>query len=628
MLQQMRSFARSWISGVFLVGLAATFGLWGIADVFQGSTDTSVATVGSVKVPAAIFQRDFTNVRNRASQQSGGQLSSEMARMLGQQILQRTIDETALDQVVSNKGLSASDEQVRASVQQVSVFKGPLGSFDRATFLEVLGRAGYTEDSYIADTRADIMRNQLVATVANGDQPSPGYAATVFLYLNERRAVQYVTLPASAAGNIPNPDDAALTTYIKVNSAQFSTSEYRDVTYASIGPDDLMNQVQVSDAQLREQYELKKDTYQIPEKRDIEQIPFPDEAGAKAARAQIDAGKTFEDIAAARGLKPSDIAQGTQTLSDLGADRGPAVFGAPPNGVTKPVKFIVGWVLMHVTKITPGVNKTFDDVKASLRQDALKQLAASKISDVVNAFEDARAGGDSLADAAKKVGMHVVHVPAIDQNGLAPDGTKVQLPTEPEFLPQVFKAEVGDEGDPFGASDSKQFVLKVNGVTPPKLKPLDSLRADVTAAWIAQERAKRLAEKAKQLAAQASAAHSLSAIAAALSTTVQSSGPLTREGTTDVFPQPLINEIFSAPAATAVSGPTAKGDSYFVALVTGVAHPPLPPPGSQYQQQLLGKLTEDIQKDVVYSLSQAARKKATVTINQKQVDQVIGGGGS
>lgn len=627
MLQQMRTFARSWISGIFLVGLAATFGLWGIADVFQGSADTSVATVGSVKIPAAIFQRDFTNARNQAARQSGGQLSPELARMLGQQILQRSVDEAALDQLVSSRGLIASDEQVRASIQQIAAFKGPLGAFDRATFLEVLNRVGYTEDSFIADTRADTMRNQLVASVVNGIQPSSGYAGTIFLYLNERRAVQYVTLPASAAGNIPNPDDATLTAFIKARPAQFSTPEYRDVTYASIGPEDLMGQVQVSDDQLRQQYELKKDTYQIPENRDIEQIAFPDEASATAARAQIDAGKTFAEIAAARGLKPSDIAQGTQTLSDLGPDRGPAAFGVPSNGVTKPVKFIVGWVLMHVTKITPGVNKTFDDMKASLRQDALKQLAASNISDKVNAFEDARAGGDLLVEAAKKVGMHVVHVPAVDQNGLTPDGTKAQLPTEPEFLPQAFKAEVGDEGDPFGASDAKQFVLKVNGVTPPKLKPLDSVRAEVTAAWIVQERARRLAEKAKALAAQATAAHSLSGVAASLSTTVQSSAALERETPTDAFPKSLIDGIFSSPGAAAVYGPTLKGDSYIVALVTGIAHPPLPLGAPQYQQ-FVARLTQDVQKDAVWTFSQSARKKATVAINQKQVDQVIGGGGS
>ena len=112
MLQQMRKFARSWISGIFLVGLAATFGLWGIADVFQGNADTSIATVGGVKIPAADFQRDFNNLRNRAAQQSGGQLSPELARVLGQKILQKQIDDTALDQAGASRSLMASDEQV------------------------------------------------------------------------------------------------------------------------------------------------------------------------------------------------------------------------------------------------------------------------------------------------------------------------------------------------------------------------------------------------------------------------------------------------------------------------------------------------------------------------------------
>jgi peptidyl-prolyl cis-trans isomerase D len=167
--------------------------------------------------------------------------------------------------------------------------------------------------------------------------------------------------------------------------------------------------------------------------------------------------------------------------------------------------------------------------------------------------------------------------------------------------------------------------LKVNGVTPPKPRSLDSVRAQVTAAWIAQEHTRRLADKAKMLAAEASAAHSLSGMATALSTTVQSSEALARETPSDALPSPLIDKIFSTPPAGAVFGPTAKGDSYIVALVTGVAHPPMPLGDPQYQQYL-ARLQQDLQKDMVSSLSQAARKKASVTINQKQVDQVIGGG--
>ncbi|MGD0867071.1 MAG: SurA N-terminal domain-containing protein, partial [Rhizomicrobium sp.] len=226
MLQQMRSFARSWISGIFLVGLAATFGLWGIADVFQGSSDTSVATVGGVKIEAQEFQRDFTNARTQATNRAGGQLSADKARALGEQKLQSSIDNAALDQIVASRGVVANEGDVRAYIQQIANFKGPLGTFDRNTFLQVLAQYSYTEGTFIAGVRADIARNQLLEAIANGIQASPAFTQTMFLFINERRAVQYVLLPPSAAGTIPDPDDATLTAYIKSHPDRFSTPEY------------------------------------------------------------------------------------------------------------------------------------------------------------------------------------------------------------------------------------------------------------------------------------------------------------------------------------------------------------------------------------------------------------------
>ncbi len=38
----------------------------------------------------------------------------------------------------------------------------------------------------------------------------------------------------------------------------------------------------------------------MPEKRSIQQISYPNEAEAQAARAEIDAGKTFDDLVAER----------------------------------------------------------------------------------------------------------------------------------------------------------------------------------------------------------------------------------------------------------------------------------------------------------------------------------------
>src|SRR5207248_4526349 len=103
--------------------------------------------------------------------------------------------------------------------------------------------------------------------------------------------------PKTAAGAPPQPNDAQLAGYIKAHAHAFSTPEYRDVTYAMASPEDVMGKVSVTDDQLKQQYELRKDQYQIAEKRDVEQIVFPDAASAQAARAKIAAGTSFADIA-------------------------------------------------------------------------------------------------------------------------------------------------------------------------------------------------------------------------------------------------------------------------------------------------------------------------------------------
>ena len=74
----------------------------------------------------------------------------------------------------------------------------------------------------------------------------------------------------------------------------FSTPEYRQIEYAEIGPQDVAGQVPVTDAMIAQDYAAHQADYNVPEKRDIQQIEFANEADAKAARAKIDKGKTFD----------------------------------------------------------------------------------------------------------------------------------------------------------------------------------------------------------------------------------------------------------------------------------------------------------------------------------------------
>jgi len=625
MLQQMRRLPK-WVGFIVFLPLAASFVVWGIADIFRGSNDTSVASVGGTKIDSQIFSRDFTTAKRNAAQR-GKQLSPAKALALGQQILQEEISGTALDNVAQGLDLTTTNDEVSSFIRTIPAFQGPDGSFSQLAFNQALERSNYTPQAFVVEIKRELTREQLVRAGASAAQLPLGYVSAIASYLNKRRAVQYMILPPDAAGPIPAPSDAVLDAYVKARPNVFSTPEYRQLTYATITLDDAEKQVQVSDAQVRQAYDLRKDTYIVPERRDIQRINFPDEASAKAARAKIDAGTKFEDIAAERKISNADLNLTGLAEADLGPVQGPAAFALPVDGITQPVKYTFGWSLIRVTKITPGKTTTFEEAKPALQAELLKQLAASHLEDVINAYDDAHNSGADMAEAAKKVGMHVVRVATVDAHGLAQDGSKADVPAAADFLDQVFRSDVGNEGDPFRSADGNYYVVKVDGIIPQKLKPLDAVRAQALAGWTNDQRLQKLRAKAAEIAKDAGRTGDLAQFAGEYHAVLATSGALTRDQTTPALNADLITKIFSVPGGQAVSGIATDGKSYIVARVTGVLHRPIPqgdPRFIQFMQDLGGEISHDIQD----SMGKAARAQQGVKLNQPQIDRVLGGEGS
>ena len=627
MLQKMRGFAKSWVSSIFLGVLALAFAMWGIGDIFQGRTSTDVAQVGNRAISLEEFQRDYRGEMRQRSQQ-GAEFTPEMAHAmeLGKQVLNRSLIRAALDNIVDRLKLTVSDALVSAQIRNMQAFKGPLGTFDKETFLRVAAENDFTEQGFINIIRGETARDQLLRAVQGGFQMPAGYVSAIYAFQSEVRAADYFELPASAAGNIAAPTDAQLTSYVKAHSATFSTPEYREVTYAIATPDDVMDKLPaITDAQIKQQYEAQKEVYNIPEKRELEQITFPSEADAKTARAKIDAGTSFAQIGKERGLKDNELSIGTQTQSALDAARGKAAFALAENGVTAPVKGPFGWVLMRVTKITPAVNRSLADVTAEITKALKTQLAGGKLVDIANTYQEAVDGGDTLTDAAKKAGMRVVHLASLDAQGLAADGSKANVPADPDFMPQVLQAEVGEEGEPFQTKAGNYYAVKVDGVTPPKLKPLDVVRAQATEEWTAQQKQKQLEAKAKALAEQATKDGNLAGAAKAVGATVKKSPGLQRQMTGVLFSPALVTSLFAKPAGVGVYGPAAQGDGYVVAVTTGVLH--LPPPAANPNFQAgVERAGAEMGSDLTMSLAAAAQKKQGVTIHQDRVNQVTGEG--
>ena len=111
----------------------------------------------------------------------------------------------------------------------------------------------------------------------------------------------------------------------------------------------------VSDEDARKIYDSRRTDYMKPDRREVLQIAFQSEDAAKAARAKIAGGMSFEDLAKEMKLTSGEIDLGLVSEKSLGDPIiAKAAFALPLNEVSQPVKGSLATVLLKVIKIEPG----------------------------------------------------------------------------------------------------------------------------------------------------------------------------------------------------------------------------------------------------------------------------------
>ena len=627
MLQAFRKGAKSWVAKGLMVTLAAAFGLWGINDIFRGrSYDNAVATIGDARISDAEYDRELRTAMRNEGQRLHTDVTLEQARTLGltRSVLDRMINRAALDAEVKKLGLTIDNDTVAATIRALPQFEAQGGTFSRALFQETLKQNSMTEQSFEEGMRQDMARTQLIGSTINWFDIPPSMARLLFGYLNQLRVADYIVLTPDMAGAVRAPSETELNAYYKVNAARFSTPEYRELEYVAIALEDYTAKVEISEADMKKEYETHKETYVKPEEREIQQINFPSKETADAAHQKIASGANFLEIARGMGFKEDEVKLGTFPKSGLDAKLADAAFAVPEGGATPPVQGPFGWVIMRVTKVTPGVNKTFEDVRETIRAQLAKGHAMEKAIEAANAFEDARAGGAALAEAAQKVGLTAVHVAAVDKSGLAPDGAKANLPADPKFIQQAFASEAGEEGDIFQTDDEHSYVIKVVGVRPPAPKPLEQVREQVVKEWSEAERAKQLAARAKSLTEEARKSGSLAGVAQAVGRQPTTSAALRRDAANEVFSLPVLAELFGKPPGSVVYGPLGKGAGYVIARSAAVKNPdPTADPGAYENNKR--QIAQQMAGDLVQSMANSARVTEGASVNEQAYNRVIGG---
>ena len=469
--------------GMLVVGL----GGFGVSN-FGQQVDT-VITVGKAQVSTSQYYRALKGQIDQFSQQFGTQFTFAQAQMFGldAQTLQSLISNAALDNEAIRLGLSAGDVQVAQRIATTKAFLNVSGTFDRTTYAQVLEQNGLTVKDFEAGLRDDLARQLLQAAVVSGMNTPHALTDTLYAYQAETRAFTVLQLTQSSLPEkLAEPTEPDLQTFYTAHIADFTRPEAKRVAYALLKPSDLAKDQTVAEADIKAAYDAAFDTFNIPEKRLVERLVYPSEDEAKAAKAEFDAGTSFEDLVKARGLTLGDIDMGDVSLVDLG-EAGQDVFALTEPGVVGPLPSNLGPALYRMNTILPAQITPFDQAQDTIKGDLQLAMATKTIVDKFEPINDLLAGGATIVEVAKDQAMTEG---ATDYAKDADDNDAVTQ--DAEFAKAVEAMEPGDFAQAVSLSDGSVMVLQVTETVPPTPVPFEKAREKIIAAYQAEALAKAL----------------------------------------------------------------------------------------------------------------------------------------
>ncbi|MEP4038832.1 SurA N-terminal domain-containing protein [Pseudophaeobacter sp.] len=520
-----------WIlMGLLIVGLA------GFGAVNFSSSMSAIALVGEEEVSVDEYLRELQREQRAMQAQSGQTLTfAQMAAFgMDQAVLGRLISIASIDNEVKSLGISVGDDNLRQELAEIPAFQDASGKFDRQTYSFALQNANLNESDFEADLRRESARTLVQGAIVVGAKMPNTMTKTMTDYIGARRSFSYVALSPDQIALIQVvPEDAVLKAFYEANQDDFTLPETKQITYARLSPEMILDTVEVDEEALRALYAERSELYQVAERRLVERLVFADESSASEAKAQLDvAGTTFEALVDARGLALQDIDLGDVTQSFLG-DAGETIFAAEVGAVVGPLPSDLGPALFRINGRLEARLTTFEQAMPELRDELASDRARRLIEQQAEEINDLLAGGATLEDLANESDMEVA---SLGWNGETGEGitayegfrTAASVVTLEDFPTAEF------------LGDGSLFAIRLDEILPERPEAFEDAKQKVLTAWEADRVATALEAETETLLAATSETGDFPE-----GTQVQQETGLTRTAYLDNTPADMMNQIFT-----------------------------------------------------------------------------------
>ena len=391
MLIAIKNRATGWIAWAIVILITIPFALWGINTYFEGAEDVTVAKFDGEEIDYRTYQRALYNERERLRGVYNQNPEMLSGGVLGRLVIDAIVDEVLLFRDAQKHGYRVSDQQLVDTIQNHPGFQTN-NRFDREQYERVLRISGLSVSEFEELQRQDAVLQQIRTGFRESAFAVDSEVDAILRVLLQDRFGEFALVsPAAFIADVEVTDSEIRDQY-ETNKSQYVEDEKVRVEYIRLSVDDFASNFTPSEETLQTLYDAEIARYAVAEQRSISHILLEPQGGeitevSALAIELVGRLRSGEDFASLAEQYSTDVGS-AENGGELGwfspgelpfPEFESVAFNLDDGEISEPVETEFGTHIVRVNEIQGRTVKSFDEVRPELVEQASRAQAEAEL---------------------------------------------------------------------------------------------------------------------------------------------------------------------------------------------------------------------------------------------------------
>ncbi len=487
MLQDFRESMKG-IAFFIVILIIVPFAFVGIDSIFSNSPASDAELdVDGHSISRLVVDRALAIHKQRLLQQLGDIDPALLDdAILRGPVKQRLISEKAAELTALENNMGVSPATIASLLQTVDVYQTE-GRFDRDKYEFAIRQMGYTPREHHSYMSNGLLLSQFASGVVDTGFVTDADLELAARIFEQRRNYYYLTVPIAPLVAETTVEEADVKAYYEEHKEKFRTEERLEISFIQLSTRNLVDQVEVDEAMIRELFAARQEMQQASVRRRVAHILIEaSDDGSQAAeideiQAKLASGSDFAELA----RQHSDDLGSAEQGGDLGfvepgafpAEFETAVLNLSEGEVSNPVEIDSGIHLIRLTVLEESESLVFDAEKASIEAELKQQLAEDLLPEQIEQLRELSYNAETLSEPAEIMGLTVGNTEPFTRSG------GLGIAAYPAVVSAAYAEDVLSNGytsDIIELGEAGVVVLKVSQHYPVGYRAFTDASVDIT----------------------------------------------------------------------------------------------------------------------------------------------------